>query len=362
MSIILHHVVIHELVKEQHESIQDPVIKEQTLPTANATIKKLVNGIVDLYGKKDSSAQYGVFRTGDSRGRFPEAFDAYKKGNATVEEFLNVTKVAMNELYSKAESQSSSSGGYILFADYEYKGNRFFLAAMVKQKPGYKITGELKVEDLEYIDLNRLHQAAKINFNKFDVFNNADEVERNDINYLSFVSPRNNQKTAGYFILAFGCKAGAPSAKATQAVVRESVAFFKANDVLSDCANDLSKRLYEYLDRKHVSGEPAKLSEVEKIARDFFPADEADDLAEKLVAHLNSEEVAVPNEFSVNKTKLYSMSHIVYKSDDFHVTLDKGDIGQNEDARFYYDGSKLVLQDLPDDFKEMLDAHFQQEN
>ncbi|EKY4875677.1 nucleoid-associated protein [Vibrio alginolyticus] len=361
MSITLRQVVIHELVKEQHEPIQPSKIKKQTLPVENETIQELVEGIVELYGKKNSSAQYGVFQTGEGRGAFPDSFDEYKNTEVTDESFLKITTVAMTELYKKAENQGPASGGYVLFADYEHNKNRYFLSAMVKQKPGYKITGELKVEDLEYIDLNRLHQAAKISFSKYKAFNEAQEAEKHDINYLSFVSPRNNQKTAGYFILAFGCKAGAPSAKATQAVVKESVAFFSGNQSLVKHADELSKSLYEYLDKKHDSGEPAKLSEIEQIARKYFPADEADDLAEELVAHLNSDEIGVPNEFSVNKTKLYTMTHIVYKSDDFQMAFDKDDIGQDENARFYYDGDKLVLNELPPDFKEMLDAHFQQE-
>lgn len=358
MSITLSHVVIHELIKEQHEPIQPSKVKEQTLPVENETIQKLVEGIVDLYGKKNNSAQYGVFQCGEGRGGFPDAIDAYKNAETSDESFLNVTAIAMTQLYSKAEHISSSSGGYILFADYEQNGIRYFLSAMVKQKPGYKITGELKVEDLEYIDLSRLHQAAKISFAKYEEFNAASDVDKHDINYLSFVSPRNSQKTAGYFISAFGCKAGAPSAKATQAVVRESVAFFNANESLSEHSSVLSKKLYEYLDEKHVSNQPAKLSEIEQIAREYFPADEADSLAEGLVAHLNSDEVAVPSEFSVNKTKLHNMTHIVYKGDGFQMTLDKDDIGQDEDAKFYYDGNRLVLNELPDAFKEMLDEHF----
>ena len=358
MAILLSQVVIHELVKEQREPIQPSDVKEETLSSDNPTIQKLVEGIVDLYGKKNNSAQYGVFETGDARGNFPDAFEVYKGAEESEDNFIKATKVAMTQLYLKAADKPTASGGYILFADYVQNDVRYFLSAMVKQKPGYKITGALKVEDLEYIDLSRLHQAAKVNFAKYEEFAAADEVEQLDINYLSFVSPRNNKATAGYFISAFGCKAGAPSAKATEAVVKESVAFFNADETLSAHSAELSKKLYEYLDNKQRENQPAKLSEIEHIAREFFSADEADNLAEELVAHLNSDEVGVPSEFSVNKTRLHKMTHIVYKGDDFQLTIDKDDIGQDAGSRFYYDGNRLVINELPDEFKDMLDEHF----
>ncbi|CAH7279505.1 MULTISPECIES: nucleoid-associated protein [Vibrio] len=358
MSVVLSRVVIHELVKEQHEDIQPSKIKEHTLPVDNETVQTLVDGIVDLYGKKNSSAQYGVFETGEGRGNFPDEFDLYRNELPSDEAFLSLTTRAMTELYGKASNNTPASGGHILFADYVQGGVRYFLSAMVKQKPGYKITGELKVEDLEYIDLSRLHQAAKISFSKYEEFFLASQAEQYDINYLSFVSPRNHNKTAGYFISAFGCKAGSPSAKATQAVVSESQKFFNENEQLAEHSPTISKKLYEYLDDKQHSGDPAKLSEIEKIAREFFPAEDADELAERFVEHLNSDAVAIPNEFSVNKSKLHNMTHIVYKGDEFQLTLDKDDIGQDEDAKFYYDGDRLTITDLPPEFKSMLDEHF----
>ena len=99
---------------------------------------------------------------------------------------------------------------------------------MVKQKPGYKITGTLDLENLEYIDLSRLYQAARVNFSKYKAHFSPDQEE--EINYLSFVSPGGNQTASGYFIHAFGCEKGSPSAKATEAVINGSWDFFTQHD------------------------------------------------------------------------------------------------------------------------------------
>lgn len=354
MAITLNKVIIHELVKEQREAIQPSDLREHVLPSDNPSIIKLIEGVVGLYGKKNSSAQYGVFKAGEGKGQFPAAFQGYYSEALTDKNFKALSLVGMEELFMRAQSELLASGGYILFADYESNNTRYFLSAMVKQKPGYKITGELEIEDLEYIDLSRLHQAARISFEKYLEYQGANDVDRLDINYLSFVNPSNNAKTAGYFVLAFGCQAGAPSAKATQAVVAESVAFFKREESLKAHAEDIRAKLHDYLGGKQNNQDSAKLSEVEHIARDFFPPDDADRFSEELVAHLNSDEIGVPNEFIVNKSKLHKMTHIVYKGDDLHLTFDKNDLGNNADAAFYFDGERLTINELPADLKEIL--------
>ncbi|MND51871.1 Nucleoid-associated protein YejK [compost metagenome] len=358
MSIILNKVIIHELVKEQREGIKPSVIREHVINATNPSIINLVEGVVGLYGKKNNSSQYGVFKTGEGKGDFPSAFNKYySHKNATDNEFRKISLIGMEELFKRAESESLSSGGYILFADYISNDLRYFITAMIKQKPGYKITGELSIEDLEYIDLSRLHQASKISFDKYGEYQNSNELERQDINYLSFVSPASN-KTSGYFILAFGCQAGAPSARATQAVVNESVAYFQKNDELKDYAIPLRTKLYDYLESKRDTQDSAKLSEIEKIARQFFPADSADKHAENLVEHLNSDAIGVPYEFVVNKSKLQKMTHIVYRGDDLQIVFDKDDLGRDHGAKYCFTGDKLVINELPEALKEMLNEHF----
>lgn len=358
MSIILSKVIIHELVKEQREGIKPSVIRDRVIDASNPSIISLVEGVVALYGKKNNSAQYGVFRSGEGKGGFPSALDAYYHlTNPTDDDFRAISLVGMDELFKRAESESLSSGGYILFADYESNESRYFITAMIKQKPGYKITGELSIEDLEYIDLSRLHQASKISFDKYVEYQKSNELERQDINYLSFVSPASN-KTSGYFILAFGCQAGAPSARATQAVVTESVAYFKSKADLKDYATQLRSKLYDYLATKRDTQDSAKLSEIEKIARQFFPAEDADMHAESLVEHLNSDEIGIPYEFVVNKSKLQKMTHIVYRGDDLQIVIDKEDLGKDHGAKYCFTGDKLVINELPSALRDMLNEHF----
>lgn len=358
MAITIHKAVVHELIKEKNEDPQPLHYRESLLPVENENVQDVIAGVVNIYGRKNNSARYGIFRDDEVYGNAPNAFHTYS-GHDDVrdEDFMDLSISIMQELFREATGVMFATGGHILFADYESDGVRFFLAAMIKQKAGFAFSDTLGVEDLEYIDLSRLHQAIKINFSKYANYQEADDIDRQECTYLSFVSPQSSQSAAGYFIQAMGCKAGAPSAKATQSAVDESVSFFSERDDLIAHVPSLKRDLYNYLDEKEAAKEPATLSDIEAIARRFFPTEneeQADRYADEFVTHLNREESGVPPEFPVNKTKLKNMTHLVYKGDDLHLEFDKNDIGRDPNARVYFDGVRVIINDLPHDLIEKL--------
>lgn len=353
MPITINYVVIHKLNKEKSEPIKVSDIRETLLPKDNESVITLIENVSKLYGRKNNSAQFGVFESGEARGIFPDCFcDYYENQKTDDDDFHALSVTTMNSLYSKAEGVPFATGGYIVFADYiNEKGSRYFLVAMIKQKDGVTISDGLNIESLEYIDDSKLYQAARINFDKYLEYINLPPIEQHDLNYLSFVSPRGTN--AGYFVSALGCKAGAPSAKATKAVVSETVAFFRENKSLAKNSTNVKTDLITYLNEIDSSDKPrtAKLSEVEQIARKYFPADNeeiADKLANELYTKLNSEDVGIPFEFNVNKGALKKITNIKFKGD-FIIDFNKNDLGTSAENKFRYHNNTLIIKDLPDD-------------
>lgn len=358
--ITINKVVIHELVKDQHQSIQPSNLRSTVLDSANAIVLKLVDSITALYGTRNNSAHYGTFRTGDGSGLFPENFISYTQLTQSEDShFLSLTQVAMNELYRKAESIHASSGGYILFADYSNTQSRFFIIAMIKQKEGIRLSASLEPEELIELDMSRLYQAARINFGKLSAYLAASEADKQDLSYLSFVSPTVGRTAAGYFVTALGCAPGAASSRATDTLVKESMAFFRNNEILNSSRKRFKDNLLEYLTRKEETGESVKLSEVEEIARPFMPAEEAgqaDEIANAFIAHLNSEEHAVPVEFPVNKAALKKHTHISYSADNWDLKFERHALGLTDAAQIYYDreNRRITIRNLPDKLIEKI--------
>jgi nucleoid-associated protein len=127
----------------------------------------------------------------------------------------------------------------------------------------------------------------------------------------------------------------------------------KGEEALKTHHLDFKKDLMEYLTQQEDRKVSVKLSEIEKIARKYIPAEEpgqADALADRLISHLNSEECAVPVEFSVSKTELAKHRQIRYKADDWELNFERGALGESNDASVYYERemNRLIINNLPD--------------
>lgn len=262
--LIVNNAIVHELVKDQHQSIQQSNYRDAVLDTGNELVSKLIVDIIDMYGTRGNSANFGVFREDEGRGEFPGHFLEYAAiQSPNNQQFIDISKKAMVSLYQRAESKTASSGGYILFVDYSNRGNRFFLVSMIKQKDGIRFNEQLEPVSLIELDLRRLHQAARVNFSRLMSWLVAGEDDRQELTYLSFVSPQSNKEVAGYFIEALGCTPGTSSSKATSNVVNECYNYFRSSNVLKPKAREFKEKVIQYLSDKQSSGEAAKISEIE---------------------------------------------------------------------------------------------------
>lgn len=322
-----------------------------------------------IYGKRNNSADYGIFSTKGVLGTFPVDFGTYYKYPKPADtEFLTVSENVMVDLRKSVLNNKPATGGYILFSDHEEKGKRFLIVAMLKDKAGLKMSDDLVPEELEHIDLNHLHQAARVSFNKYSEFQDADEAGRAEINYLSFVSPASSKKVAGYFITALGCKKGTASAQATRFVVREVASFVRDNEAIGNeevrklksrqVKDDVINYLYECLNSETPT--TAKLSRIDAIARNYFPADDvdvADQLSDELYSVLNSDEVGIPSEFSVNKTEANKYTIIKHEQPNWKFQFKRSALGYGEDAEIQYDkkNGSITIHSIPADLKDMVE-------
>lgn len=377
MELKINHVVIHEIIKQQHRDPLPLVPTDVVFPPENETVIKLVKGVAGLYSKKNNSAHYGVFKSGKERGAFPDAYAQYFENDKNTDEtFMDLSRTVVGELYRLVQAQQSSSGGNILVVDCEIDAFSYFLVAMLKNTDGISLNKRhsddkdpkvLVLEELEQLDLSTLHQAARINLGKYQEYVDANEDDQQEINYLSFVSPSASKSASGYFVAALGCSKGTASATATDILIKESVNFFRKDKKLKDKRLDFKDDLLRYLNECQENGHSVKLSRVDALARKYFPADEegmADKYSDALHEELNGEKNSIPAEFPISKSVLKKHSHIEYKSDRWKLLFDRDSLGikENSEIRYLKKDSKLVISNLPADLREVIEAELRDSN
>lgn len=357
--ITLNNVIVHELLKEAKKPINPAKkvkFRDTTLDASNNIVMKLINEINELYGKKGNSAYYGVFKEElTERGPVPDAIEHYiSKAKPTEQNFIDLTVKIMNKLAGEAEKQLWASGGVIVFADYIRDGINFFLVTMIKQKEGIRLSSKLEPELLEQLDLTKINQAARINFDKLLKYQNSSAIDKQDLSYLSFISTTSQQTASGYFILALGCDKGITSNNATKSLPNEVRKFFSKQNELKPHSRDFKNEVINYLEHQAQMHMPAKLSDIAAMAykhMTYVDDNIRERLSNELINYLNSEDIRIPVEFNVSRSGLNQILNIKYKGDGYSFNFEKALLGTTGDADICYNAKSesLTFTKLPKD-------------
>ncbi|WGE30507.1 nucleoid-associated protein [Edwardsiella tarda] len=357
--ITLNNVIVHELLKEPKKPMipgKRMKFRDTTLDSSNEIVIKLINEINELYGKKGNSAYYGVFKEElTERGPVPDAIESYTcLAKPSPQDFIDLSVSIMNKLADEAEKQLWSSGGVIVFADYARDGINFFLVTMIKQKEGIRLSSKLEPELLEQLDLTKIHQAARINFNKFLKYQNSSVIDKQDLSYLSFISTTTQQTASGYFILALGCDKGITSNNATKILPTEVMRFFGKHAEIKNHARHFKNDVINYINHQFESKKPAKLSDISTMAykhMTYLDEQTREKLSNALITYLNSEEIRIPVEFNVSRSGLNQLLNIKYKGDGYSFNFEKALLGTTGDADICYnsENESLTFTKLPKD-------------
>ncbi|MBQ3643007.1 MAG: nucleoid-associated protein [Candidatus Riflebacteria bacterium] len=365
MTIQINNIVIHELVKEQHHHIQDSIIKDNVLDKNKIVIKSLAQKVINLFGTRNNTTNFGIFDTNAEDTTFQDKFRDYFNLVAVGEQdFIDLTKAAMDSLYTKAENQSGASGGYILFIDYK-TNSRFFLVAMIKKKDGINLNDNLEPEEITQLELDKLYQVARINFNKYESFQNASEEDRMELSYLNFLKRNSSDGASGYFVSALGCSDNIAPNKVTDNLIKGSLTFFNSQDCLKNNTYNFKNKLLCFLNEKIKAKESAKLSEIERVAREFIPAEDietADNIASQFMIYLN-DECSIPSEFPVHQSTVTKYTQIRSKTSNYDLKFEKSALGTNEQDKVYYDREhkKLILSGIPDETIAQIESELAQQ-
>lgn len=364
MSVEIKHVIVHELIKEAKKDFDfsNPYhLRETLLDNQNKIVVKLITEISSLYGSKGNSAHYGVFKEEiTEQGPIPSKFDEYTQNtDYTSDLFVPLSVSVMKQLVKTAKEEIWSSGGFIVFCDYTVNGNRFFLISMIKKKNGVTISTKLEPEEMIHLDLSKIHQAARINFDLYEKFKHASESEKIDSSYLSFVSKGVGQSASAYFIAAIGCDKSLAATKATKKLPSEVKKFFASKAELKEHATKFRHEIVSYLDKQASNDVSAKLSDIETIALShmtYLDDETRDFYVRELMAHLNSEDIRIPTEFVVSKRALKEVKNLTYKGDDIGFSFEKALLGETADYDVWYDekSGRLSFTNLPSEMKVKL--------
>jgi nucleoid-associated protein len=329
--------------------------RNNVLDIQKPVIKDLAETLAKLVGKDGSSVYWGQFGTNRREGLFPSHVQPLTS-DCTEETFIAMSKVAMEELRDKASGESFATGGHVCFFVYRTQMSSFLLVAMVKERGGMVLSADLEPTEITEIDLSKLHQAARINLDRYGEFlasTGGEEISVSDASeesaektYLCFINRKSQSDVAEYFVEALGCEKGVASGRTTKAVVTEIRKFVKSIPEIKEKAPAVRLAVIEYLQAQE-DGAMVSLDKVVAVARNAVGVD-LEHHVNGLKGHLNGEGVQIPDEFPVSATALRSYTRISGKASRWQISFENGALGER-DAEIIYDANEksLKLTQLP---------------
>jgi nucleoid-associated protein len=223
---------IHQLIKHAQTSGGGCV---RINPRASAlpidqVLTTLCTDLLSLYTKTANST--GTLGQDPTLHTFPLRLREYVRGDMDFQEF---TRAALSLVAKEMEEAIFANGGYAMFLRYQHANEDFVLICMLKLKPGAGIDEDtLSLQPTLSIDLNLLHEAARINLGRW---NSGTEP------YLSFIKGRAKKgDVTDYFRDALACLNFTSSSHHTTQLIKAADEFVMARSDLVTQEQKLDER------------------------------------------------------------------------------------------------------------------------
>lgn len=220
---------IHQLAKAPQVKGPASVIRKlrSTALPVDPTLEAVCVDLLSMYATRSNST--GTFGAIPTLHQFPVHLAAYVEGTMP---FLDFSEQALLLIEQEMSKSLLASGGFALFLRYQQGGSDYLLVAMLKLKQGAGINETtLDLEPTLNIDVNLLHEAARINLTRL-----SDGKEP----YLNFIRGRSRAgDVTEYFRTALACENFTSAKHHTQQVINAATDFVEARQ---DLATDEEKR------------------------------------------------------------------------------------------------------------------------
>ena len=214
---------IHQLSKAIQTRGEGSVTRHER-PTPlpiDETLQTISKELLAMYQTRSNST--GTFGADPTLHQFPVALTQYHEGTLP---FFGFTIASLKLIEHEMASSLLASGGFVLFLRYTQNNNDYLLVAVLKLKPGAGINEQtLDLEPTLNIDVNLLHEAARINLSQYAAGTQP---------YLTFIRGKSRAgSVTEYFRTALACENFTSAKFHTEQLIRAASDFVAAREDLA---------------------------------------------------------------------------------------------------------------------------------
>ncbi|OUR70518.1 hypothetical protein A9Q77_07340, partial [Marinomonas sp. 42_23_T18] len=283
-------------------------------------------------------------RSGMNTGRFsnPEGSDEGSKlpglinqhfNESGFSDFVAFTKACAAEYVRHLETVEDVEGGLLWFHHYQVQDTSFLLIVLLKRKEGVVLNADLSLEQINQIEMDKLHMAMRINLTAWKA--------QDEARYIAFRFGRAPRHESDYFTAFIGCNEPAAAATETRKLVDLTSAFCQEMNVPQKAAVELKRVVADRCLEKVEDKEPIALKQIADEIESQFSAEQA----KKFLDLASSESFNLEKEIFVEKAALKKLTRYSGSNKTITLSFDSDLLG--ESISFNEATQSLTFKDLP---------------
>jgi nucleoid-associated protein len=245
MSLNLSNVILHQLHKNNEELVIN--FRAQSLEH-NTPTENLVAELHKVFNAKAGKG-FGCFK---SESEFSGWLEQCRRGELDFNQF---SQLATKKLKVELSKYPFADEGILVFAEYRSLATDFLFIGILPLNQSLKVSEGLDISATEYLDINRMDIAARIDLSSF-------ETDKESNRYLTYIKGRVGRKIADFFLDFLQADVGLDS-KQQNLILMQAVQDF-CSDAQLDKEEKVSykKQVYEYCNEQLKSGDEVEIQEL----------------------------------------------------------------------------------------------------
>lgn len=329
-SFILNRIIMHKIDKTG--TVGTTQLRDTLLNVDIVDIKKFAQAVSFSYHRR-SSKEFAKFKT-SPMPTYENLIKAYTQDSETDEKFVQFSKDAANHLKDEMNKKPTSTGGYLLFADYSVN-DRFIMAVLLNNKAGFTVDEDsLVVNMIKELNTDQIAMAGFVNMN---IYQGVDDERR----YLSFMKGVKN--ISDYFVSFVGADEDKASSKdMTRTFIGALKDYLKSKAYETDKVTSLEQAVYNYCEDKRTNKEPVKIEAISALlnpeaTEEFFQFTQGE-------SYQLSTTIESIDKSQIDRLKLYK-----YSGDGMTISF-KRSLYESGKISLIENDTKLVIK-MPDEMK-----------
>jgi len=335
---VIQELVVHLIEKQADSGPSNLSLSHESI-AASSALEAFLDELNKVYNSKPTKV-FGSFIEEDaSVSSMKTLLSTYleQKGSGEQNSFIDYTQQGMALLKHYIDQASKATGGYMVYVHYSLFGSDYMLISMLNNVPGVSVNNKLEINNIDYLDISKLHLAARIDLTQWQ-----EELESG--RYISMIRAKESHKLSEYFRKFIGSDETIDSRQETSELFT-AVGQFCDNELSDDeKKSQFKQKAAEYCLDQAEKGQNVVL----KDFSDYVAEGAVDDF----MNYVHSEQFELANEISPNKSVIRRFNKLSGRNAQVSITINEEALGDS--VIFDAEKETLTISDLPATLKAQL--------